>query len=149
MVSRPYGEARFTPEYREAFEDWLALDPLDDPNRASAGLGYMPSDEDPLEDKLEQFLRQSSEAFEAWNPSKETGEKYVRVTVVLGTVLSCLGQRFYVREAFDEVLHRRVGSPARLRSRHHGDASPHRHLRRTRPVLTCRLAGQTPPAAGR
>ena len=90
---------RFTPEYREAFEDWLALDPLDNPDAAPAGPRYMPSYEDPLEDKSEELSRQSSEAFEAGVHSRETGEKYVRVTVVLATVLFlvALGQRFDVR----------------------------------------------------
>ena len=89
---------RFTPEYRVAFEDWLKLDPLKNPD-APAGPRYMPSYRDPLADKSTELAAESSKEFDTAVHSRETGEKYVRITVILATVLFliALGQRFDVR----------------------------------------------------
>jgi hypothetical protein len=89
---------RFTPEYRSAFKAWLALDPLHDP-KAPPGPRYMPEYKDPLADKSAELSKQSSEAFAGGVHAREKGEKYVRATVILATVLFliALGQRFDVR----------------------------------------------------
>ena len=116
---------RFTPEYREAFEDWLALDPLDNPDAAPAGPRYMPSYEDPLEDKSEELSKQSSEAFEAGVHSRETGRVRPRHGRPGDGPLPRRSRPTLRRARRAARPDRRVGSPARLRSRHHGDASAH------------------------
>jgi hypothetical protein len=89
---------RFTPEYKTAFDAWLKLDPLHNPS-APAGPAQMPQYKDPLAEQSNELAKQSSEAFDTAAHDRENGEKYVRATVILATVLFliALGQRFDVR----------------------------------------------------
>ena len=93
-------ERRFRDEYRSAFTAWLATDPF---NNAQAPPGpiFMPEYHNA---KHEQFLglcKQAAEVADQGVKSGESGDKYVRITVLLATVLliTAIGQRFRVKAA--------------------------------------------------
>jgi hypothetical protein len=88
-------ERRFRDEYRPAFTAWLRTDPF---NNAQAPPGpiFMPEYHNA---KHEQFLglgKQAAAVAEQGTKSGETGDEYVRITVLLATVLliTAIGQRF-------------------------------------------------------
>jgi hypothetical protein len=88
-------ERRFRDEYRTAFAAWMKTDPF---NNAQAPPGpiFMP---DYHNAKHEQFLalnKQAAEIADQGTKSGETGDQYVRITVLLATVLliTAIGQRF-------------------------------------------------------
>jgi hypothetical protein len=89
---------RFTPEYRAAFEEWLGLDPFDDP-KAPAGPGYLPSFSEPNLEKAKHLNDDASALFAEGTEARETANKYVRNTVLLASVLFLFGatQRFRAR----------------------------------------------------
>ena len=97
-------ERRFRDEYRTAFAAWMDTDPF---NNAQAPPGpiFMPEYHNA---KHEQFLglnKQAADVADEGVKSGETGDKYVRITVLLATVLliTAIGQRFRfksVRVAF-------------------------------------------------
>ena len=97
-------ERRFRDEYRTAFAAWIDTDPF---NNAQAPPGpiFMPEYHNA---KHEQFLglnKQAADIADEGVKSGETGDKYVRITVLLATVLliTAIGQRFRfksVRVAF-------------------------------------------------
>src|SRR5947199_5737522 len=91
-------ERRFRDEYRPAFAAWLKTDPF---NNAQAPPGpiFMPDYHDA---KHEQFLglcKQAAEVADQGVKSGETGDQYVRITVLLATVLliTAIGQRFHFK----------------------------------------------------
>jgi hypothetical protein len=91
-------ERRFRDEYRSAFTAWLGTDPF---NNAQAPPGpiFMP---DYHNAKHEQFLglsKQAAAVADQGTRSGETGDQYVRITVLLATVLliTAIGQRFRFR----------------------------------------------------
>ena len=97
-------ERRFRDEYRTAFAAWMSTHPF---NNAQAPPGpiFMPEYHNA---KHEQFLglnKQAADIADEGVKSGETGDKYVRITVLLATVLliTAIGQRFRfksVRVAF-------------------------------------------------
>jgi hypothetical protein len=91
-------ERRFRDEYRPAFAAWLSTDPF---NNAQAPPGpiFMPQYHNA---KHEQFLglnKQAAEVADQGTKSGETGDQYVRITVLLATVLliTAIGQRFHFK----------------------------------------------------
>lgn len=91
-------ERRFRDEYRPAFAAWMKTDPF---NNAQAPPGpiFMP---DYHNAKHEQFLsltKQATELADVGTKSGEIGDQYVRITVLLATVLliTAIGQRFRFR----------------------------------------------------
>jgi hypothetical protein len=91
-------ERRFRDEYRPAFTAWLGTDPFNN-TRAPPGPIFMP---DYHNAKHEQFLglnKQAAEVAEQGTKSGETGDQYVRITVLLATVLliTAIGQRFHFK----------------------------------------------------
>jgi hypothetical protein len=93
-------ERRFRDEYRPAFAAWLKTDPF---NNAQAPPGpiFMA---DYHNAKHEQFLgltKQAAEMADRGTKSGETGDQYVRITVLLATVLliTAIGQRFRFKAA--------------------------------------------------
>ena len=91
-------ERRFRDEYRPAFKAWLSTDPF---NNAQAPPGpiFMPEYHNA---KHEEFLglgKQASETADRGTKSGEIGDQYVRITVLLATVLliTAIGQRFRFR----------------------------------------------------
>jgi hypothetical protein len=89
---------RMTPEYRVAFEAWIKTDPVHNAD-APAGPRYMPEWKDPLADESARLAEEASVAFEHGVEDRETGENYVRLTVILAAVLFLIavGQRFRIR----------------------------------------------------
>jgi hypothetical protein len=88
-------ERRFRDEYHPAFTAWLGTDPF---NNAQAPPGpiFMPEYHNA---KHEQFLglsKQAAAVADQGTRSGETGDQYVRITVLLATVLliTAIGQRF-------------------------------------------------------
>jgi len=88
-------ERRFRPEFRTAFNDWLKLDPINDPD-APPGPGLMPSFRDPYAEEAAAISKQGKMYFDKAVSSREIGDQYVKVTVLLATVLllTALSQRF-------------------------------------------------------
>ena len=89
---------RFSPDYRAAFHEWLATDPLHDPS-APAGPGYMPGFTNPNLQKADELNAQASTDFADGTEARETANKYVRDTVLLASVLFfvAIAQRFTKR----------------------------------------------------
>jgi len=88
-------ERRFRDEYRPAFAAWIGTDPFKNA-QAPPGPIFMPEYHNA---KHEQFLglnKQAAEIADRGTKSGETGDEYVRITVLLATVLliTAIGQRF-------------------------------------------------------
>jgi len=97
-LTAEFFERRFRDEYRPAFAAWMKRDPF---NNAQAPPGpiFMP---DYHNANHEQFLRLNKQAVEMADhgtKSGETGDNYVRITVLLATVLliTAIGQRFHFK----------------------------------------------------
>jgi hypothetical protein len=90
-------ERRFRPEYRPAFRAWLALDPLNNP-KAPPGPIFMPQYRNAQAERAAAKDHRASEAFEEGTKAREQGDKYLRNTVLLATVLflTALAQKFRV-----------------------------------------------------
>ena len=91
-------ERRFRDEYRPAFAAWMKTDPFNNV-QAPPGPIFMP---DYHNANHEQFLRLNKQAVEMADQgtkSGETGDNYVRITVLLATVLliTAIGQRFHFK----------------------------------------------------
>jgi hypothetical protein len=93
-------ERRLRPGYRPAFYAWLATDPAHNPN-APPGPSYMPQYVIPQEAAAEVYDRQADAEFAKGTEAGATGDKYVRDTVFLATVLFLVGisSHFPVRQA--------------------------------------------------
>lgn len=92
-------ERRFRDEYRPAFAAWLGTEPFKNA-QAPPGPIFMPEYHNA---KHEQFLALNKEAAdmaERGTKSGETGDQYVRITVLLATVLliTAIGQRFHFKK---------------------------------------------------
>jgi hypothetical protein len=90
-------EARFRPEYRVAFDAWMALDPFHNPD-APPGPVFMPQYRNALLEDAARLDAQASATFERGTLARETGDDYVRITVLLASVLflAAIAQRFQV-----------------------------------------------------
>jgi hypothetical protein len=91
-------ERRFRNEYRPAFTAWLGTEPFSNA-QAPPGPIFMPQYRNA---KHEQFLGLNKKAVEVADQgtrSGETGDQYVRITVLLATVLliTAIGQRFHFK----------------------------------------------------
>jgi hypothetical protein len=91
---------RFRPEYQEAFKAWLKLDPLRDSN-APPGPSFMPEFRSARLDQARQLDAAARKLYESGVTDRETGDQYVRITVILATVLllTALSQRFKIHAA--------------------------------------------------
>jgi len=88
-------ERRLRPEFRPAFHAWIATDPLHDPD-APLGPMQMPQYRNADAARAARLEAHASEVFEQGAKARETGDKYVRTTVLLATVLFLIAvsQRF-------------------------------------------------------
>jgi len=91
-------ERRFRDEYRSAFMAWLGADPFNN-TQAPPGPIFMPEYHNA---KHEQFLglnKEAADVAEQGTKSGERGDEYVRITVLLATVLliTAIGQRFHFK----------------------------------------------------
>jgi hypothetical protein len=92
-------ERRFRPEFRVAYEAWLKTDPLNDP-KAPPGPQLMPEYHNAHLEQSAKLSDQASELFEQGTKARATSDMYVRVTVLLATVLllTAIAQRFKTRQ---------------------------------------------------
>jgi hypothetical protein len=92
-----YFQRRFRPEYATAFAAWQAFDPF---NNQSAPVGpiFMPEYTDANSQESADLAQEAKTYYENAVSTRETGDKYVRVTVFLATVLllTALSQRFEI-----------------------------------------------------
>lgn len=90
-------EGRFRPEYATAFKAWTALDPDHNP-AAPPGPIFMPQYISALNAEAVTLSHDAEQSLELGVSARETGGRYVRVTVLLATVLflTALGQRFRI-----------------------------------------------------
>jgi len=93
-------EKRLRPGYRPAFYAWLATDPAHNLN-APPGPSYMPQYVIPQETAAAAYDRQADAEFTSGSAAGATGDKYVRDTVFLATVLFLVGisSHFPLRQA--------------------------------------------------
>jgi hypothetical protein len=83
-------QRRLRPGYRPAFEAWLATDPAHNP-AAPPGPSYMPQYVIPQEAYSAVYDAQADANFTKGTEAGATGDKYVRDTVFLATVLFIVG----------------------------------------------------------
>jgi hypothetical protein len=90
-------ERRFREEFRTAFGTWLITDPFNDPT-AAPGPTFMPEYRNAKSEQAQQLNEKASSTFDQGTKSGATGDRYVRVTVLLATVLllTAISQRFRV-----------------------------------------------------
>jgi hypothetical protein len=88
---------RFRPEYRPAFAAWLKTDPLQNP-KAPAGPLLMPQYHNAAAEQAAAYDERATAAFEQGTKARERGDRYLRNTVLLATVLflTALAQKFKV-----------------------------------------------------
>ena len=88
-------ERRFRDEYRIAFAAWMKTDPF---NSAQAPPGpiFMPEYHNAKHEQFLSLTKQAADIADQGTKSGETGDQYVRITVLLATVLliTAIGQRF-------------------------------------------------------
>ena len=81
---------RFRPEFKVAFDAWLATNPATNPN-APPGPTFMPQYAQPDLVKAEQLDAKADELFKEGSKSGGYADDYVRTTVYLATVLFLIG----------------------------------------------------------
>jgi hypothetical protein len=88
-------QRRFRPEYATAFSAWLKFDPINNPS-APPGPIFMPEYISANAQASASLADRAKGYFEDGVSMRETGDKYVKVTVLLATVLllTALSQRF-------------------------------------------------------
>lgn len=88
-------ERRFRPEFKVAFDAWIKLDPLNNPD-APAGPLLMPEYRNALAEESAKTSEEATKAFEQGARARSRSDDYVRVTVLLATVLLlvAISQRF-------------------------------------------------------
>ena len=98
-------EKRFRPEFRPAFEAWLATDPFRNTS-APPGPLYMPEYVSADAARSEDLEKQATAMFEAGQQANETGDQYVLNTVFLASALFLAGiaGRFEWRAARIAIL---------------------------------------------
>ena len=90
-------QRRFRPEYATAFAAWWKLDPVNDPS-APPGPIFMAEYKNANSQESAKLADEAKSHFEKGVTTRETGDKYVKVTVLLATVLllTALSQRFEI-----------------------------------------------------
>ena len=83
-------ERRFRPQFRVAFNAWLATNPLHNPN-APPGPTYMPQYKLPAQAQANALDNAATAKFDAGNRAGLVGDEYVRITVFLAAVLFLVG----------------------------------------------------------
>lgn len=83
-------QRRFRPEFQPAFDAWMATDPFTNAD-APPGPTYMPEYERPSRAEADQFDAAANAHFEEGAEAAETADRFVRVTVLLATVLFLVG----------------------------------------------------------
>jgi hypothetical protein len=81
---------RFRPEFKVAFDAWIATDPFHNP-KAPPGPTYMPQYKLADQAKAEALDREAVETSAAGNHAAVVGDDYIRITVFLAAVLFLVG----------------------------------------------------------
>jgi hypothetical protein len=81
---------RFRPIFREAFDAWMATNPLENPH-AAPGPTYMPQYKLPAAAKATALDNEATAKFNAGNQAGSTSDDFVRITVFLAAVLFLIG----------------------------------------------------------
>jgi hypothetical protein len=91
-------ERRFRDEYRPAFAAWLGTNPFKNA-QAPPGPIFMPDYHNAKHEQLLDLNKKAAEVADQGTKSGETGDEYVRITVLLATVLliTAIGQRFHFK----------------------------------------------------
>jgi len=91
---------RFRPEYAVAFAAWMKTDPFNNPD-APPGPGLMAEFRSAKADEARKLHAAAGRQFRQGVTTREIGDDYVRITVVLATVLllTALSQRFRIHAA--------------------------------------------------
>ena len=86
---------RFRPEFRPAFEAWLALDPFNNPN-APPGPLFMPQYKLSVDEQANQLDIQAEKTFKQGQAANQQSDDYVLNAVFFATVLflTAIAQRF-------------------------------------------------------
>jgi len=89
-------ERRLLPEFRPAFEAWKKTDPLHNPN-APAGPMLMPEYHSAKAEEAARKNQEATEMFDQGTRAREHADDYVRLTVLLASVLflAAMSQRFH------------------------------------------------------
>lgn len=92
-------ERRFLPEFSPAFEAWKKTDPIHNPS-APPGPAFMPEYRNTMAAEAAQLNQEASDVFEEGTRARERADDYVRVTVLLATVLllTAISQRFRMHQ---------------------------------------------------
>jgi hypothetical protein len=90
-------ERRMLPDFRPAFEAWKKTDPIHNAN-APAAPESMTEFHSPKTEEAAKLNQQATETFETGNVAGQHSDEYVRVTVLLATVLllMAISQRFKI-----------------------------------------------------
>jgi len=90
-------ESRFRDEYRDAFTIWLNTDPFNNP-KAPPGPIFMPEYRSAKREEAKRLNADAAAIFRRGTQAGDVGDRYVRITVLLATVLliTAIGQRFRV-----------------------------------------------------
>lgn len=93
-------ERRFRPEFAAAFDAWIATDPANDPD-APKGPTYMDQYRQPAKERSRTLSAEADARFQDGAESGETADAYVRITVLLASVLFIVGisSQFRLRSA--------------------------------------------------
>ena len=83
-------ERRFRPQFRVAFNAWMATNPLHNPN-APPGPTYMPQYKQPAQAQANALDSAADAKFDAGDQAALTSDNYVRITVFLAAVLFLVG----------------------------------------------------------
>ncbi len=83
-------ERRFRPEFKVAFDAWIATDPLNNDD-APPGPTYMPEYKLPGLEQAKELDTKADELSAEGAESAETADRYIRITVFLATVLFLVG----------------------------------------------------------
>jgi hypothetical protein len=88
-------QRRFRPEFRVAYDAWVKLDPIHHPS-APQGPQLLPEYHNAHLEQAAKLSEEASAVFEEGSSSRSTSDNYVRVTVLLATVLllTAIAQRF-------------------------------------------------------
>lgn len=91
-------EKRFRPEFAVAHAAWMKTDPFGNRD-APPGPSFMPEYRSARLAASKELAGKAGEYFETGVRTRRTGDEYVRITVVLATVLllTALAQRFQIR----------------------------------------------------
>ena len=83
-------ERRFRPEFKVAFDAWIATDPFENPD-APAGPQAMPEYKPTGLESSRELDAEADELFADGHEAAETADNYVRTTVILASVLFLVG----------------------------------------------------------